>query len=56
MKYLEPKFTVGYTGATRKNWDKIFKPKCDRCGEILNEEKCKLRCPNCGFTRDCSDP
>ncbi|HEY3067697.1 MAG TPA: hypothetical protein VGL09_18050 [Methylomirabilota bacterium] len=29
---------------------------CDRCGERMDERKCKIICPNCGFFRDCSDP
>ena len=29
---------------------------CDICGTQMNEQKCKIRCPNCGYTRDCSDP
>lgn len=31
-------------------------PVCDICGAQMNEQKCKIRCPNCGYTRDCSDP
>jgi anaerobic ribonucleoside-triphosphate reductase len=29
---------------------------CERCGERMNEVKCKILCPNCGYSRDCSDP
>jgi ribosomal protein L37E len=29
---------------------------CERCGERMDERKCKIVCGNCGFTRDCSDP
>ena len=29
---------------------------CDICGAKMVEQKCKIRCFNCGFTRDCSDP
>ena len=29
---------------------------CDRCGAAMIELHCKLRCDNCGFMRDCSDP
>ena len=29
---------------------------CEICGCAMIEQKCKIRCPNCGFTRDCSDP
>jgi hypothetical protein len=27
-----------------------------RCGAAMIELHCKLRCDNCGFMRDCSDP
>ena len=26
------------------------------CGCSMIDQKCKIKCPNCGFTRDCSDP
>ena len=29
---------------------------CEICGGHMVEQKCKIRCLNCGFTRDCSDP
>ena len=29
---------------------------CEICGGAMVEQKCKIKCPNCGFTRDCSDP
>jgi hypothetical protein len=29
---------------------------CERCGERMDEQKCKIVCGNCGMTRDCSDP
>ena len=29
---------------------------CDICGAVMLEKQCKIRCPNCGYTRDCSDP
>jgi len=29
---------------------------CDRCGERMEEQKCKIICPNCFYCRDCSDP
>jgi predicted RNA-binding Zn-ribbon protein involved in translation (DUF1610 family) len=29
---------------------------CDVCGGEMLEIHCKLLCPRCGFTRDCSDP
>ncbi len=29
---------------------------CDLCGAQMIGLHCKLRCINCGFMRDCSDP
>jgi uncharacterized Zn finger protein (UPF0148 family) len=29
---------------------------CEICGCVMIERSCKIKCPNCGFTRDCSDP
>ena len=29
---------------------------CEICGARMIQRQCKIRCPNCGFTRDCSDP
>ena len=29
---------------------------CDVCSAPTAEVHCKVVCPNCGFTRDCSDP
>jgi len=29
---------------------------CERCGERMEEQKCKIICGNCGFYRDCADP
>ncbi len=29
---------------------------CEICGHRMYERNCKITCPNCGFTRDCSDP
>ena len=28
---------------------------CDRCGEIMYEDRCKIMCGNCGNRFDCSD-
>jgi len=28
---------------------------CDRCGETMVEDRCKVSCPNCGSRLDCSD-
>jgi rubrerythrin len=29
---------------------------CWVCGAVMREIKCKIVCPHCGYTRDCSDP
>lgn len=29
---------------------------CEICGYRMVSRQCKIRCPNCGYTRDCSDP
>jgi len=29
---------------------------CVNCGRDLYEDRCKVRCPNCGYFEDCSDP
>lgn len=34
----------------------IMQPKCDLCGSLMIEWHCRLRCPMCGYERDCSDP
>jgi len=30
--------------------------ECWVCGAQVEYRKCKIVCPRCGFTRDCSDP
>jgi hypothetical protein len=42
--------TGGRAGVTE--WVHI----CERCGERMEERKCKIICHNCGLFRDCSDP
>jgi hypothetical protein len=29
---------------------------CVNCGLELQENRCKARCPRCGYFEDCSDP
>ncbi|MFQ5830728.1 MAG: hypothetical protein ACE5JD_16470 [Candidatus Methylomirabilia bacterium] len=29
---------------------------CERCGERMQGIHCKIICPRCGYTRDCSEP
>ena len=31
-------------------------PACDLCGARMIERHCRIVCPQCGYTRDCSDP
>lgn len=56
---------AGRTGAgtpvDRADYDPSYDPTapvaCEVCGgEMLYTASCKLRCPRCGYTRDCSDP
>jgi len=35
---------------------KSYDLTCEICGATMVERSCKIKCPNCGFTRDCSDP
>ncbi len=41
--------------AVRKIY-KTLDPSCDICGTQMAEHKCKITCPHCDYTRDCSDP
>ena len=40
----------------RTTFDHSYDLICEICGCLMIEQKCKITCPNCGFTRDCSDP
>jgi len=31
-------------------------PGCEICVARMVEHKCNISCPNCGYTRDCSEP
>ena len=47
--------------ADRPDFDPDYDPSapviCEVCGgEMYYTAACKLRCPRCGYTRDCSDP
>ena len=36
---------------------RVDESRCELCGfPSAIERHCKIVCPNCGFTRDCSDP
>lgn len=44
---------------THNYWDdKSINPPdvCELCGGEVFEHACKVKCENCGYTRDCSDP
>jgi len=47
-------------GAGAGAYGRRFAPderRCELCGfPLFLEHHCKIVCPNCGFTRDCSDP
>ena len=40
----------------RISFDTTYDLTCEICGSTMIERSCKIKCPNCGFTRDCSDP
>ncbi len=45
----------------RADFDPDYDPTapvyCEVCGaEMFYTGSCKLKCPGCGYTRDCSDP
>lgn len=45
----------------RADYDPDYDPDepvlCEVCGaEMFYTAACKLKCPRCGYTRDCSDP
>ena len=35
--------------------EEVFEP-CILCGAKTLDNSCKVKCLNCGYTRDCSDP
>ena len=39
-----------------RNYSANHEFSCDICGAQMIERNCKITCPNCGYTRDCSDP
>lgn len=45
----------------RADYDPTYDPEapvhCEVCGaEMFYTASCKLKCPRCGYMRDCSDP
>lgn len=38
------------------DWVEFDQRFCPKCESPLQEEHCKLRCKECGFTADCTDP
>lgn len=51
---MQMKFPL--TKAAPKKDDRRKVWLCDVCGAEFLDLHCKLRCTNCGFMRDCSDP
>jgi hypothetical protein len=48
--------TTPRSGSARRSGVTPWRHVCERCGETMEERKCKIICPNCGLCRDCSDP
>lgn len=51
----------GSGAVDRADYDPAYDPgapvRCEVCGgEMFYTAACKLECPRCGYTRDCSDP
>lgn len=51
----------GLEAVDRADYDPAYDPgapvQCEVCdGEMFYTAACKLKCPRCGYTRDCSDP
>jgi predicted RNA-binding Zn-ribbon protein involved in translation (DUF1610 family) len=44
------------TASAPRAWEQAWVHHCERCDEQMEETHCKIICPNCGMTRDCSDP
>lgn len=47
--------------ADRSDYDPDYRPEapviCDICDTPMHyTASCRITCPNCGYTRDCSDP
>ena len=38
-----------------RSLEQVFEP-CILCGAETLDNSCKVKCLNCGYTRDCSDP
>ena len=58
MQPVKPRRTRG-KGRRINYWDdKAIDPpgKCILCGGETRDNSCKVKCRNCGYTRDCSDP
>ena len=52
----EAEGTVPLLHARPAEWMDQDQLTCDICGGQMFERQCKILCPNCGYTRDCSDP
>jgi Zn finger protein HypA/HybF involved in hydrogenase expression len=38
------------------DWRQPVERECPQCGERMQERNCKIICPRCGASADCSDP
>jgi Zn finger protein HypA/HybF involved in hydrogenase expression len=43
------------TGTFNKSQVEQIERTCPNCGAQLDEQKCKLVCPNCSYFKSCSD-
>ena len=61
MSLLEQITSTFTSSGTRSEAPKLYDwverhYDCDCCGSTMVDAQCKVRCPNCGFLRDCTDP
>ncbi len=56
MSPKKKKKTKKKTTQKQKSIVKMVKNVCENCGHTTIENHCKLICPKCGASRDCSDP
>ena len=43
------------TGTCNSSEVELIERTCPNCGARLDEQKCKLVCPNCFYFKSCSD-
>ena len=47
--------SVARDGGVRTSYVEQIERTCPNCGAQLDEQKCKLVCPNCFYFKSCSD-